>query len=75
MPRGQNPKSLENLSKSPRTGRTKRYGDRRSHEVLVSEEGWEGAQQAAKDADCSGISELLEKIGRGEIVLSVADTL
>lgn len=74
MPRGQNPKSLENLKKSPRTGRTKRYGERFVHEVLVSEEGWQGSQLAAKSMDCSGISEMLEKLGRGEITLRVADS-
>lgn len=69
MPRGQNPKSLENLEKTTRPGRTKRYGDRKSREVLVSEEGWQGSLTVAKAAGYSGVSEMLEKLGRGDALL------
>lgn len=63
MKRGTNPKSLENLKKSP--GRTAKYGQKKTREVSVSQEGWEGSLEVAKKAGCSGISELLEKLGRG----------
>ena len=72
MARGQHPNSLKNLENPIRTGRTKKYGDRKERKVLVSQQGWEGSLSAAKEAGCSGISELLERLGRGEIVLEPA---
>jgi hypothetical protein len=62
-----NPKSLENLN---RKGRITPYKGKKTREVSVSEEGWVGAKTIAQSLGCSGVSEMLEKIGRGEILLS-----
>lgn len=74
MKRKMNPKSLANLELSPHTGRPAKYGDRREHKVLVSDQGWEGAKVAAKAAGFSGVSEMLEELGRGRVAIAlVAD--
>ncbi|MBL1176883.1 hypothetical protein [Pantanalinema sp. GBBB05] len=67
MPRGENPNSLANLTY--RDGRTPKWEGRKKHEVRVSDEGWEGAQAASQAVGCTGVSEMLEKLGRGELQL------
>ncbi len=66
---GTHPKSLENLTHHE--GRPLTYDEaKKRHEVSVTDTGWTGAKKAAKEAGCTGISDLLEKIGRGELTLS-----
>lgn len=71
MPKKMNPNSLENLKKSPHSGRRAKYDcDRPKHEVRVSVLAWEGAQAAAKAAGFSGVSEMLEELGRGNVAIA-----
>ena len=65
---GTHPKSLENLTHE---GRPLTYDEaKKRHEVSVTDTGWTGAKKAAKEAGCTGISDLLEKIGRGELTVN-----
>ena len=66
---GENPNSLAALDKH-------RYSDGRPHiydtpkkqrYLSVTQEGWEGVQQLARAAGCNSVSDLLEKLGRGQI--------
>jgi hypothetical protein len=50
-----------------RNGRITPYKGKKTHEVSVTPEGWDGAKAIAKQVGCSSVSELLEKIGRGEL--------
>jgi murein DD-endopeptidase MepM/ murein hydrolase activator NlpD len=43
--------------------------------VTVSEPGWEGARVAAIAAGCSSVSEMLEKLGRGELAIITSDAI
>ena len=43
--------------------------------VLVSEAGWLGSKAAAQALGCGSISDLLEKLGRGELAVVPADEL
>gem|GEM_PF-2736189 len=43
--------------------------------VTVSEPGWEGARLAAIAAGCSSVSDMLEKIGRGELSIIESDAV
>lgn len=58
---GENPRSLDNLSpRDPVYGAKKKR-----HEITVTDEGWEGAKEAIKQAGFSSLSDLVEKLGRG----------
>lgn len=58
---GENPRSLENLSP-----RDPLYGTKKKRrEISVTDEGWEGARTAIKQAGFSTLSDLVEKLGRG----------
>ncbi|MDX2231316.1 MAG: hypothetical protein NW220_16890 [Leptolyngbyaceae cyanobacterium bins.349] len=62
---GEHPHSLENLSK-----REPIYGEKKKRrELTVTDEGWEGAKQVAKEMGCSSLSDLIEKLGRRMIEL------
>lgn len=64
---GENPKSLKNLEKR---GRTPVYDEhKKRREVIVTETGWEGFKQLAKDVGLSA-SELIERLGRGTVQLA-----
>jgi hypothetical protein len=66
---GEHPNSQANLTYH--AGRPKTYGvEKKKRYLSVTEEGWEKAKEAAKVAGCSGISDLLEKLGRGQLKLS-----
>ncbi|MGJ3252524.1 MAG: hypothetical protein ACFE0J_15565, partial [Elainellaceae cyanobacterium] len=67
--RKMNPKSLENLTHE---GRPQTYEEPKKRRYLsVTETGWSGAQQAVQTAGCKGgISEFLERLGRGEFVIA-----
>lgn len=65
---GEHPNSQANLNYHG--GRPKAYGDEKKQRYLsITEEGWEGAQLAARQAGCTSVSDLLEKIGRGQVSL------
>lgn len=61
--RGNNPNSRQNLSpRTPMYGETKKV-----HEVTVTEEAWAALKPVVKAAGCRSVSDLLEKLGRGEL--------
>lgn len=64
-----NPKSLENLIHE---GRPQAFEEPKKRRYLsVTETGWEGAQGAIASAGCKGgVSEFLERLGRGEFVIA-----
>ena len=66
---GENPNSLAALDKHRYSdGRPRIYGTPKKQRYLsVTEEGWEGVQQLAREAGCNSVSDLLEKLGRGQI--------
>jgi hypothetical protein len=62
---GQHPNSQVNLQLR---GRTPDYGENKKQRYLsVTEEGWEGIRGVAVAANCASISDLIEKLGRGEL--------
>lgn len=66
---GENPKSLENLSP-----REPIYGvNKKRHEITVTEEGWNGSREMVKRLGCTGISDFIEKFGRGLIVCATTE--
>lgn len=61
------PNSLSNLKHE---GRPLKRGTYKKHRRLsVTDEGWQGCQQIAEDLGIS-VSEILESLGRGELILS-----
>ena len=61
---GEHPNSLANLIHQ---GRPKAYGTEKKQRYLsITEEGWNGVKNVAKMADCNSVSDLLEKLGRGD---------
>ncbi|MGF1602211.1 MAG: hypothetical protein ACFCU8_09355 [Thermosynechococcaceae cyanobacterium] len=61
------PNSLENLN---REGRPFAFGEEKKRRYLtVTQTGWEGTHDIASTHHCSGVSELLEKLGRGELMI------
>ncbi len=61
---GEHPNSLANLIHE---GRPKAYGTEKKQRYLsITEEGWNGVKNVAKMADCNSVSDLLEKLGRGD---------
>jgi hypothetical protein len=65
-PHGQNPESLKNLHP-----RDKIYPeDKRDRRLTVTETGWLGCKGLAQELGLSGVSELLEKLGRKELEIS-----
>jgi hypothetical protein len=70
--RKMNPKSLENLTHE---GRPQAFEEPKQRRYLsVTASGWEGAQQVAKAAGCrGGVSEFLERLGRGEFEVAEVD--
>lgn len=61
-----NPKSIDNLN---RKGRITPYKGKKTHEVSVSPEGWEGATAVIKAAGFTSVSQFLEELGRGNVSL------
>ena len=43
--------------------------------MTVTEPGWQGARTAAIAAGCSSVSDLLEKLGRGELAIVTSDAI
>lgn len=63
-----NPKSLENLIHE---GRPPAFDEEKKRRTLtITESGWEGAMSVAKSLDCRGISEMIELIGRGQLLVA-----
>lgn len=62
---GKHPNSLANLTHE---GRPKAYGTPKKQRYLsITDEGWKGAKDIAKTIDCTGVSDLIEKVGRGQL--------
>ena len=62
---GEHPNSLANLTHE---GRPKAYGvEKKKRYLSVTEEGWNGVKDIVEMVDCSSVSDLLEKLGRGEL--------
>ena len=60
---GQHPNSIANLTYNG--GRPATYGEvKKRRELTVTQEGWEGMQEVVKEAGCSSVSDLIEKLGR-----------
>ncbi|MGR3280140.1 hypothetical protein ACSYAD_34375 [Acaryochloris marina NIES-2412] len=69
--RAMHPNSLDNLIHE---GRPTVFDEPKKRRYLtITETGWEGSQEIAQSTHCSGISDLLEKIGRGDLVVSDPD--
>lgn len=68
---GENPQSLKALEEHRyKEGRPPIYGSSKKQRYLsVTEEGWEGAQEIVREAGYSGISDLIEKLGRKQVKL------
>jgi len=68
MARGTDSKSLKNLEAR---GRTPDWDEPKLRRYLsVTETGFNGAIALAKSLGCNSVSDLLEKVGRGEILFS-----
>lgn len=64
--RGEHPNSIGNLTYH--NGRPQAYREPKKQRYLsITETGWQGMQQLAENLGCNGVSELLEKMGRGQI--------
>jgi len=62
---GEHPNSLANLTHE---GRPKAYGTEKKQRYLsVTEEGWSGVRDVAKMVNCTSVSDLIEKLGRGNL--------
>ncbi len=62
---GEHPNSKANLIHS---GRPTTYGaEKKQRYLTITEEGWNGVKDVAKIADCRSVSDLIEKLGRGEL--------
>lgn len=68
MARTLHPNSMANLSK----GRGKpKYGEPKKDRYLsVTETGWTGLSDVLNRSNCDSVSDLLEKLGRGELLVS-----
>jgi hypothetical protein len=83
MPRKINPKSLENLRMGQSPGRKQSYdAPKHPHGVSLTDEAWQGLHVAAQSVGTFSVSELLERLGRGQLVIvevnkmdSVSDAL
>ena len=65
---GEHPNSQANLNYHG--GRPKSYGEeKKSRYLTITESGWAGVQSAAREAGCTSVSDLLEKLGRGQVNL------
>ena len=63
-----NPKSLANLMHE---GRPPAFDEEKKRRTLtVTESGWEGTMAIAKELGCRGISELIESIGRNQLLVN-----
>lgn len=66
-----NPKSIENLLHD---GRPPAFDEpKQRRHLTITETGWKGTQAMAVAVGCRGVSELLEKLGRGELVVSAPE--
>jgi hypothetical protein len=72
MPRGTHKNSIQNLTHE---GRPPDYDEPKTgHRVTVTQTGWLGAKKLIGSMDMS-VSEFLEKLGRGEIVVMQSQEL
>lgn len=67
MKRGEHPNSLANLN----GGRPTLFGKKKKPKnITVTEEAWDGVSSLAQKSGCKSVSELIEKLGRGEVQLA-----
>ncbi|MEM9805793.1 MAG: hypothetical protein AAF959_10980 [Cyanobacteria bacterium P01_D01_bin.56] len=59
------PKSLENLNREGRP--TVHSEKKKTHNISVTETGWQGIQERAREYGCNSVSEFVEKVGRMEL--------
>jgi hypothetical protein len=72
---GKHPNSLANLTPGS-GGRPKTYSeDKKNRQLTVTKTGWDGAKELAAMLNCDGISDLIEKLGRGELKISQDEQL
>ncbi len=65
-PPGKHPNTLANLTY--KGGRPKAFDSpKKTRSVSVTEEGWEGLHPILKDLGFKGVSDFLEKVGRGQV--------
>ncbi len=70
---GKHPNTLANLIHEGRPSSEEVYGEPKKKRTLtVTESGWENIREIAKNSGCNSVSDLLEKIARGQISLSEA---
>lgn len=68
---GKHPNTLANLIHEGRPSSEEVYGEPKKKRTLtVTESGWENIREIAKTSGCSSVSDLLERIARGQISLS-----
>lgn len=60
------PNSLKNLT---HIERPYAVGEPKPRQLTVSETGWEGAVAIAEELGCTGVSDLLEKVGRKHLTV------
>ncbi len=66
---GEHPNSLRNLALS--SGRKAEYGQKKKNRTTsLTDEAWDSLKQLADEHNCSGVSDLFEKVGRGMITLN-----
>jgi hypothetical protein len=44
--------------------------EKKERKLRVTDIGWDGVKNVARQENCPGIADVLEKLGRGELVLS-----
>lgn len=72
--RGKHPNSLLNLN--DREGRPLNFEQKKKNRtVSVTDLGWEGLDKLAKEQGCKGISDLFDRLGRGEFLLVDANKM
>jgi hypothetical protein len=70
MSRGKHPNSLQNLT---HTGRPLEYDEpKKGHRVTVTETGWDSAQKLIRSM---GMSEFLEQLGRGQVMVMPSENI
>ena len=67
---GYNPKSLKNLTRAGE-GRPRKYSEpKKQRSVSVTDLAWQNTKNIAKNELNLSMSELIEQIGRGKLVIS-----
>jgi hypothetical protein len=76
MHRKINPKSLENLRMGQSPGRKTAYdAPKHPHGVSLTDEAWQGLRNTAQSVGTLSVSELLERLGRGQLTIVEVNTM